>query len=105
MARTDYRKYSKKTVPVDEPVEEYTAKIEEPVEEVAPQPKPVIGVVSGCSKLNIRKNPSPDSEILCAVNEGSKLLIDETTSTLEWYAVCTEAGFDGFCMKAYVTAE
>lgn len=105
MARTDYRKYSKKTAPVDEPVEEYTVKIEEPVEEVAPQPAPMIGVVSGCTKLNIRKNPSPDSEILCAVNDGSKLMIDVEKSTLEWCAVCTEAGFEGFCMKAYVTVE
>lgn len=105
MARTDYSKISKKPVPVDEPVEEYTAKIEEPVEEVAPRPEPIIGVVSGCSKLNIRKNPNPNSEILCSVNEGSKLMIDRDGSTSEWYSVCTEAGFDGFCMKAYVTVE
>lgn len=110
MGRTDYNKMSKKTHPVDEVVEEYVVapteetaeKVAAPAKEPVKEPIPVVGVVSGCTRLNIRKNPNSNSEVLCHADAGAKLMIDLDASTHEWYAVCTETGFDGFCMKAYV---
>lgn len=70
--------------------------------EVTPPTPPVEGVVTNCTSLNIRKEPSVDSEIMCFVKVGTKLMIDESMSTEDWYNVYTEAGMSGFCMKNYV---
>lgn len=72
--------------------------------EVEPAPvKPIDGFVSGCKKLNVRIEPSTTGDIVCAVDEGTTLMIDESESTNEWYRVYTEAGAEGYCMKQFVT--
>jgi hypothetical protein len=65
----------------------------------------LIGVVIGCRKLNIRKGPSVNADVVCEVPESSELLIDISKSTTEWFSVCTTAGVDGFCMRKYVATE
>lgn len=65
--------------------------------------EPIYGIVSGCNKLNIRKDPGVESPIVCIVDSGSKLSIDTTDSTDEWCKVYTETGFEGFCMKKFIT--
>ena len=102
---------------VEEAVEE---KVEEPIEgqivipEVEPEPvsdpEPSVepenrkfGQVSGCKKLNVRKLPSRDAEIVSELVEGSKVMIDEKESTALFYKICTEHGIDGYCMKDYIT--
>ena len=103
----------------EEAVEE---KVEEPIEgqivipEVEPiVPEPVIpepvvepenrkfGKISNCKKLNIRKLPSRDAEIVSELIEGSEVMIDEKESTALFYKICTEHGIDGYCMKDYIT--
>lgn len=70
-------------------------RVEEAVEEI-------IGVVTDCLRLNIRKEPDKDSEVAAIVNCLDEVKIDPETSTDEWYAVCTVAGIEGFCMKKYI---
>ena len=70
--------------------------------EVADHTTPIEGIVTNCTSLNIRKQPSVDSDILCFVRVGTTLMIDESTSTEDWYNVYTAAGMSGFCMKNYV---
>ena len=72
-------------------------------DEIVEETESLIGVVSGCTKLNIRKESNITSEPVCIVPEKSVLLIDQDLSTDEWYKVYTEAGMEGFCMKKYVT--
>lgn len=62
----------------------------------------IIGVVTDCLKLNIRKEPNMDSEVVVVVTCLDELRIDPETSTDDWYAVCTVAGIEGFCMKKFV---
>ena len=62
-----------------------------------------VGLVANCPRLNIRKEPNIQSEILAEVKALSNLTIDEELSTNEWYKVCTEAGIEGFCMKKFVS--
>lgn len=81
--------------PVEKTVETTTTETEAVVETV-------IGVVTECVKLNIRKEPSKDADILCEVKFASELQVDLTKSTDDWYSVCTGAGIEGFCMKEYV---
>lgn len=66
-------------------------------------PEPMEGYVSGCRKLNIRKEPSLSSEVICEVFEGATLMIDQSESTDAWFRVYTEAGVEGYCMKSFVT--
>ena len=107
----DYRKeYNKsQTDKVEEElVEELDEKIEdnkveeEQQEETQNQPEPVYGVVHNCTKLNVRKQPSKDSEIVFVLNEGSEVSIDEENSTEEWYSITHASGVEGFCMKQFV---
>ena len=70
--------------------------------EIVEEETPVVGVVSGCGKLNVRKEPSVEAEIVCEVLVGSELMIDESASTKIWVKVCTAAGSEGFCMRKFV---
>lgn len=72
--------------------------IEETVEEL-------VGVVSNCLKLNVRTEPNKDSDVVAIVKNLDELKIDLVTSTDDWYAVCTVAGIEGFCMKNFVSVE
>lgn len=77
----------------------------EPVAESEPTIEPVIrkfGRIHGCKKLNVRRLPNRDAEVLIEVVEGARLMIDEKESTAVFYKVCTECGIEGYCMKQYV---
>lgn len=62
----------------------------------------IIGVVTDCLKLNIRKEPNKDSDVVVVVTCLDELKIDLDASTDDWYAVCTVAGIEGFCMKKFI---
>ncbi len=72
------------------------------VEEVV---EDIIGVVTDCLKLNIRKEPNKDSDVLVVVTCLDELKIDPDASTDDWYAVCTASGIEGFCMKKFVAVK
>ena len=95
---------------VDEPIEGQIAIPE--VEPIVPEPvipEPVVepenhkfGKVSNCKKLNVRKLPSRDAEIVSELIEGSEVMIDEKESTALFYKICTEHGIEGYCMKNFI---
>lgn len=66
-------------------------------------PKSVVGIVSGCKRLNVRKGPSKTAAVIEEINVGAKVTIDLTKSTDEWYNIHNESGNTGFCMKKFVT--
>lgn len=72
------------------------------VEETEEAVEDIIGVVTDCLKLNIRKEPDKDSKVVVVVTCLDELKIDPATSTDDWYAVCTVTGIEGFCMKKFV---
>ena len=83
--------------------EEEAVNVEELLEtEDAVEEETVVGVVIGCEKLNIRKEPAINSDVLCTVPVNAVLVIDVNESTNEWYSVITESGCNGYCMKKYV---
>ena len=95
---------------VDEPIEGQIVIPE--VEPIVPEPvipEPVVepenrkfGKISNCKKLNIRKLPSRDAEIVSELIEGSEVMIDEKESTALFYKIYTEHGIEGFCMKQFI---
>ncbi len=78
----------------------YEEKIEK-VEETTP-PMEDIGIVVNCQRLNIRKEPSVNSGVVGLAEVSDELKIDMDNSTDEWFAVCTTAGIEGFCMKMFI---
>ena len=123
MSNKHYTQYSKfsgeEPMLVNDPEfeveEENKEKVEEPIEGqiVIPEvePEPVVepenrkfGKVSNCKKLNIRKLPSRDAEIVSELIEGSEVMIDEKESTALFYKICTEHGIEGYCMKNFIKA-
>ena len=94
---------------VDEPIEGQIVIPEvepEPVSDPEPSVEPEnrkFGKISNCKKLNVRKLPSRDAEIVSELIEGSEVMIDEKESTALFYKICTEHGIDGYCMKDYIT--
>ena len=87
-----------KTV-VAEEIHEELPVVEEPVIDFTPE---VTGVVVNCAKLNMRVAPSADAEILCTIDRNTEVVIDESESTDEFYAACTPAGMEGYCMRKYI---
>lgn len=75
----------------------------EPETVVTPESiKPTIGTVVDCPRLRVRAAASTNADVLCEIESGSEVTIDETKSTKDFYAVCTSAGVEGFCMKKFI---
>ena len=93
---------------VDEPIEGQIVIPEvepEPVSDLEPSVEPEnrkFGKLSNCKKLNIRKLPSRDAEIVSELVEGVEVMIDEKESTALFYKIYTEHGIEGFCMKQFI---
>lgn len=60
------------------------------------------GVVTDCLKLNVRKNPNSASNVVCAIDCLTEVVIDEIESTEDFYKIYTVSGVEGFCMKKYI---
>lgn len=106
MGKKDYTRYARQQEKnlFAEPVENKSA--EETVENVQVEEvvksDPISGVVTDCLKLNIRKEPSANSGIVCAIDCLTEVTIDEKESTDEFYKICTVSGIEGFCMKKFI---
>lgn len=77
--------------------------VEETVETVT-LPETVVGVVAGCSKLNVRVAPNAIADVACTINIATEIKINLAKSTDEWFHVCTAAGIEGYCMRKFVEA-
>ena len=76
-----------------------------PVDEAAPaevMKSFTAGVVTECLKLNVRKKPSADAEVLVTIDALSKVMVDMAESTNDFFKVVTETGIEGFCMRKYI---
>lgn len=95
----------KKTTPVDvENQQVIDETIEEQIEEVAVAPE-LRGVVCKCDRLNVRKKPNGDADVICVINKGTNVLINEEKSTKDFYAVEVNPHTSGYCMKKYLAIE
>lgn len=100
------------TTPVaEEVVTDIQPTIEEvaPVEEIPtkkPEKKVKIGVVTNCDKLNVRTNPHPNAAIDLVITKGTEVEI--TGFKGDFYSVrkgTTTEGFNGWCMKKYISVK
>lgn len=115
----NYNQYGKKTesepveekeeviTPTDvdtEPVEDVDEVLTEETKEidVEVQTKPAYGIVN-CSKLNVRKGPSKNTDSLCVIESGCKLEVEPFNE--EWIKATTAEGVSGYCMLEFVDVE
>lgn len=86
-------------------ITEDISKLEEPeiIEESSKQKKCKEGFVSGCKRLNVRKKPSINSDVVCVIDDGTKVFVIKSDSTNEWFEVVAANGEKGYCMKKYIT--
>lgn len=97
--KRDYTKFSKDLVENQNGVR---AEVEEVVaEEVAKPAMHTVGTVAGCKKLNVRLEPSSDSEVVGILNSGEKVEVDGEAAN-GFYKICTAYGLEGYCMEQYL---
>ena len=107
MSHTNYSKMSANKKNISDKNEEKVEKVEEVVEpkiveEVYKPEKCRKGFVIGCTRLNIRKKPNINSDVVCVVDAGTELFIINSDSTNEWFEVIEADGEKGYCIKKYV---
>lgn len=74
---------------------------EEVVEEAAADDEILgIGVVTDCLKLNVRKQPSKDAEVLKIIDALTEVVILKEVN--DFYEVALKTGESGYCMKKYI---
>ncbi|QJU22494.1 SH3 domain-containing protein [Enterocloster bolteae] len=71
-------------------------------EMTATRKEPVIGLVSNCANLRVRKEPDDKAEVLGTISVNTEVMIDEAESIGEFYKVYTDSGLEGFCMKQFI---
>lgn len=98
MGKHDYTKYANQQV---EP-EELQNGVEEAVAEPEEKTVEVHGKVVDCQKLNVRMEPYADAEIICTIDCGTEVVVDEQESTEDFYKIYTAAGIEGYCMKRFI---
>ena len=120
MKQKNYTKFSEKsekveTVPAEElnplttePVVEET---KEEVTEIVEPKEPTLstGVVVGCTKLNVREQPSKDAKVLCVINKNDEVKVNlyhdkepELAKDESYYKVITASGVEGYCVVKYI---
>lgn len=73
----------------------------EDVPEMSQPPKePMIATVISHGKLNIRMGASRFSPILCTVNPGDELLVEDVSG--DWAHIYTSVGLEGYAMKEFI---
>ena len=85
----------------------------EPEAELEVQPEEIVktileGSLNGCSKLNMRKEASKDSEIVYVLSKDSVFTICLEESTEDFYKVYTsneEILVEGYCLKEFINVK
>lgn len=71
-------------------------------EEVESANKTYTGIVTGCKKLNVRKEPSSHSEVVCIIDENTEVILESLVLHNGFYKVNTVHGAEGYCMEKYI---
>lgn len=92
---------NKKTKPINEEVIEETVT---PAEEIVEEPvvEETKYVMVTADKLNVRKGPSKDTEVLAIVSKNETLIVNDSKLVKGFYSVTTSTGIQGYVMKEYV---
>lgn len=110
MGKKNYSKISNEKPQTDvvettETVVENEIVISETDVPVEQETKPVIGVVTGCTRLNVRTKPNKNSDVEIVIPKGTEVEILNPESNGDFYNVehhSSKMGFVGYCMKKFI---
>lgn len=68
------------------------------------EPKEEKGKVANCEKLNLRKEPNTNCDIVSVLEKGTDLIISPDEAPIGWYKV-TVNGVGGFVMSKFIEKE
>lgn len=113
MSKKNYNKISteaaKANVEAEIVEETVTEEVVEPIVEEEPKVEVIYGIVDNCARLNVRSKPNIKSEVVCVIPAGLKVVVDKVDVKGNFYKVSSvnngnaSEGFNGFCMKNYIT--
>lgn len=78
------------------------------------EPKLSSGTVTNCERLNVRKHPAVDAEVVNIIDKGDEVTVDTSQSTAKFYKIrmtkkrerpLADEVIDGFCMKEFIKVE
>lgn len=64
--------------------------------------KRIMGTVCNCFAVNIRKEPSKNSEVIFTVKAGNDVVLGSIEPVNGWYNVTEKYGFNGYVMSDYI---
>ena len=115
MAKTNYNKMANKakedvknevvetsSLEIEQTTNEVEPTIEEPIVEKKPEKKAKKGVVTGCSKLNMRIAPNATATIRGTLDQGTTVIILGEEG--EFYKIGNPENPD-YCMKKYISVK
>ena len=65
-------------------------------------PSAVNGTVVDCVKLNVRAQPSSTAEVVTVLAVNTKVMVDTSKTTGDWYFIYTTDGVRGYCLKTNI---
>ena len=65
-------------------------------------PESVSGTVVDCMKLNVRSAPNSSASIIHVLDVNTKVSVDTTKMTTDWYYIYTDTGVKGYCLKTNI---
>ena len=92
------------TVVIEPEVEELPEVEEDEVDEDSNIP----ATLKGCTKLNVRKEASKESEVVCVVTTDCDIAVSMENSTEDFYKIHTVMNgvlVEGYCMKQFINIE
>lgn len=73
-----------------------------PKTETAEEKKPTVGIVTDCTSLYVRKEPSREADHAAIIKAMDCVEVLEEGSTEDFYKVKTQDGAEGYCMKKFI---
>ena len=98
-AKKNYNKISTEKATEEKVETVETVEPAETVEEAVEDIPNIEGKVVKCMKLNVRKNPKKDADILRVITVNTRIKIDMDKSNKTWYKL---ANVDGYVMKEFI---
>lgn len=105
--KRNYANYSKNQETPIAPEAETKETVEPAASITEDNPEPettdgIVGVVTECARLRVRKEPSLEADILTVIPLGTEVRVDIFESTNDFYKICTGNGVEGYCMQKYI---
>lgn len=102
MANRNYNKMSQKQEVVSADVTDVLDETEKEEQKNPSKPRYKTGFVTNCERLNIRKEPTVESDVETVIDKDTKIRVYEEESTDDFYRVSVKDSVVGFCMKKYI---